>query len=300
VITRARERLPELPMQRMCQLMGVSRSLLYRLPADRSQAQAQEAKLLEAIERITLAFPGYGYRRVAAQLARDGTPVNHKRVLRLMREQGLLCRLKRRWVATTDSAHGLRTYPNLLKNIKASQLTGLDQVWVADITYVRLEEGFCYVAAVLDAFSRRVVGWHISRDIDAVLVVRALEKALEARRPVPGFLHHSDRGVEYACRGYVERLEAVGARISMSRKGCPRDNAQAESFFRTLKVEEVYLQEYASFAQASACIGQFIEAVYNQKRLHSSLGYLPPAEFEEKVKTEVEKANSSSVQNQAR
>jgi putative transposase len=305
VITAAREQLPDLPLERMCQLMGVPRSLLYRIPADRSQSEAQEAELIAAIEGITLAFPGYGYRRVRAQLARDGKLVNHKRVLRLMREQGLLCRLKRRWVATTDSEHGLRTYPNLLKSTKASDLTGLDRVWVADITYVRLEQGFCYVAAVLDALSRRVVGWHISRDIDAALVLRALEKALEARRPGTGFLHHSDRGVQYACRGYVERLEAAGAQISMSRKGCPRDNAKAESFFRTLKVEEVYLQEYASLAQASACIGQFIEAVYNQKRLHqkrlhSSLGYLPPAEFEEKLKADVEKANSSSAQDQTR
>ena len=299
MIALARERLPELPLYRMCQLLGVSRSLLYRPGADKVSQASEETRLIEAIERITVTFPGYGYRRVRAQLARDGNPVNHKRVLRLMREQGLLCRLKRRWMATTDSAHGLRTYPNLLKDTKAGDLRGFDLVWVADITYVRLEQGFCYVAAVLDAFSRRVVGWHISRDIDAALVLRALEKALEARRPAVGFIHHSDRGVQYACRGYVERLEAVGARISMSRKACPRDNAKAESFFRTLKVEEVYLQEYASFAQASACIGQFIEAVYNQKRLHSSLGYLPPAEFEEQVKAEVQKANSSSVQNQA-
>lgn len=217
-----------------------------------------------------------------------------------MREQGLLCRLKRRWVKTTDGEHGLRTYPNLLKDTKVSDLSGSDQVWVADITYVRLAERFCYGAAVLDAFSRPVVGWHVSPDIDAVLVVTVLEKALEARRPEPEFVQHSDRGVQYACRGYGERLEAAGARISMSHKGCPRDNAQAERFFRPLKVEGVYLQEYARFAHASACIGQFIEAVYNQKRLRSAIGYLPPVQFEEKVKAEVEKANSSSAQNQPR
>ena len=219
-----------------------------------------------------------------------------------MREQGLLCRLKRRWVKTTDSAHGLRTFPNLLKDAKASDLSRLDQVWVADITYVRLGEGsgFCYVAAVLDAFSRRVVGWHISRAIDAALVLAVLEKAMTGRNPTPGWIHHSDQGVQYACRGYVERLLAAGARISMSRKGCPRDNAQAESFFRTLKVEEVYLQEYASFAQASACIGQFIEDVYNQKRLHSAIGYVPPAEFEQQLTDKTEKANSSGEPNRTR
>jgi transposase InsO family protein len=174
------------------------------------------------------------------------------------------------------------------------------------ITYVRLGDGsgFCYVAAILDVFSRRVVGWHISRDIDVELVLAALEKALAGREPEPGWIHHSDQGVQYACRGYVGRLTAAGARISMSRRGCPRDNAQAESFFRTLKVEEVYLQveevylqEYGGFAQASACVGQFIEDVYNQKRLHSALGYLPPAEFEQQM---TEKANRSADQQQAR
>ena len=295
MITAARERIPALPLHRMCQILGLSRSLLYRRPAQKSAAEAQEAVLVSAIDQIVLRFPGYGYRRVTAQLAREGHAVNHKRVLRLMQEQGLLCRLKRRWVKTTDSEHGLRTYPNLLQGKKVSDLSGLNQVWVADITYVRLGDGsgFCYVAAILDAFSRRVVGWHMSRDIDAELALAALEKALEWRNPEPGWIHHSDQGVQYACRGYVGRLAAAGAQISMSRRGCPRDNAQAESFFRTLKVEEVYLQEYGGFAQASACIGQFIEAVYNQKRLHSTLGYLPPAEFEQQI--EAEKANTSQV-----
>jgi putative transposase len=299
MIVLARECLPDLPLFRMCQLLRLSRSLVYRPLADRDKEGEEETILIAAIDRIVLRFPGYGYRRVTAQLVRDGFCVNHKRVLRLMREQGLLCRARRQWIKTTDSDHGLTVYPNRLKGVKARDLSALNEVWVADITYVRLGDGsgFCYVAAILDAFSRRVVGWHISREIDAALVLAALEKALEARRPNAGFVHHSDRGVQYACRGYVERLEKAGARISMSRKACPRDNAQAESFFRTLKVEEVYLQEYRNFAHASACVGQFIEAVYNQERLHSALGYLPPAEFEEKIK---EAANYSGYQTSSR
>jgi putative transposase len=295
MIVLARECLPDLPLFRMCQLLGLPRSLVYRPLADRKQERAEETALIAAIDQIVLRFPGYGYRRVTVQLVRDGFRVNHKRVLRLMREQGLLCRARRRWIKTTDSDHGLTVYPNLLKGVKAGDLTALDEVWVSDITYVRLGDGsgFCYVAAILDAFSRRVVGWHISREIDAVLVLVALEKALEAREPNAGFVHPSDRGVQYACRGYVERLEGAGARISMSRKACPRDNAQAESFFRTLKVEEVYLQEYRDFAHASACLGQFIEDVYNQERLHSALGYLPPAVFEQRHR---ETANSSGQQ----
>lgn len=300
MITQARERLPALPLYRMCQLLGLSRSLVYRPLADRRHEQVEDEKLISAIDQIVLRFAGYGYRRVTAHLNREGYGVNHKRVLRLMREQGLLCRPRRRWSKTTDSEHGLRPYTNLLLGKKVSDVAKLNQVWVADITYVRLgnDSGFCYVAAILDAFSRRVVGWHISRDIDAALVLTALEMALKDRNPEPGWIHHSDQGVQYACRGYVERLTAAGARISMSRRGCPQDNAQAESFFRTLKVEEVYLQEYGSFAQASAYISQFIEDVYNQKRLHSALGYLPPAEFEQRI--EAQKANRSAVHEQSR
>lgn len=194
MIAAVRERLPDLPLHRMCQLLGLSRSLAYRPLADKGPEQTQEAALVALIDQIVLRFPGYGYRRVTAQLAREGYVTNHKRVLRLMREQRLLCRLKRRWVKTTDSAHGLRAFPNLLKDAKASNLSRIDQVWVADITYVRLGEGsgFCYVAAILDAFSRRVVGWHISRDIDAALVLAALEKAMTGRNPTPGWIHHSD------------------------------------------------------------------------------------------------------------
>lgn len=271
---------PALPLARACQLLGLNRGSYYRVreePALPTDALA----LRQAIEQVVLEFPAYGYRRVTKSLQRAGWSVNHKRVLRLMREESLLCQLKRRWVRTTDSEHGLTVYPNLLKQAGWRSLTGIDQAWVADLTYIRLPAGFCYLAAILDAYSRKVVGWELSQEIDARLAVAALEQALQARKPAPGWVHHSDQGVQYACRDYVQVLEAAGARISMSGKGRPRDNAQAESFMRTLKHEEVYLQDYQTFTEAKQAIGRFIEAVYNEKRLHSSLGYRPPSEFEE-------------------
>jgi putative transposase len=236
--------------------------------------------LREAIERIVLRFPGYGYRRVTAQWHWEGWAVNHKRVLRLMREECLLCQLRRGWVKTTDSEHGYRRYPNLMKEAGWRQLTGINQAWVGDITSIRLQEEFVYLAVLLDAFSRRVVGWNLSREIDAGLALGALEQALDERQPAPGWIHHSDQGVQYACRQYVERLVAWEAQISMSAKGTPRDNAQAERFMRTLKQEEVYLHEYQGYADSEQSIGRFIEAVYNETRLHSALGYRPPVEFE--------------------
>jgi putative transposase len=265
-----------------CVVLGINRGSYYRhatrLPAARAETDA--VRLRDAIERLVLAFPGYGYRRVTAALKREGWAINQKRVLRVMRQESLLCELKRRWVKTTDSQHGLRVYPNLLANCGWQRLTKIDEAWVADLSYVRLPEGFAYLATILDAFSRRVVGWELSRSLEATVAVAALERALEQRRPPSGLIHHSDRGVQYACREYVERLEAVGARVSMAAKGTPRENAQAESFFRTLKYEEVYLQEYWNYAEAQRSIGRFIDEVYNEKRLHSSLGYRPPSEFE--------------------
>jgi transposase InsO family protein len=238
---------------------------------------AEDLALRDAIEEIVLAFPGYGYRRVTHALARDGWLVNHKRVLRIMREEALLCQLKRRFVPTTDSQHGFRRYPNRIKELVIERL---DQVWVADITYIRLPTAFCYLAAILDACSRRCVGWELSQWIDTALALAALERALWTRRPQPGLIHHSDQGVQYASHDYVNRLEAAGIEISMAGKGNPYENAQAERFFRTLKEEEVYLKEYRTFEEARANIGSFIEDVYNVKRLRSALGYRPPSEFE--------------------
>ncbi len=242
-----------------------------------SSSLEEETRLRDAIERLCLSFPGYGYRRVTAQLRRDGWMVNRKRVLRVMREESLLCRLQKAFRPPSPGSTR-QAYPNLLKGV---ELTVLDQAWVVDITYIRLPQGFVYLACVLDAFSRRCIGWHLSKDIDTALTLCALNNALAARQPAPGLIHHSDRGVQYASGEYVARLTAVGALISMSAAGCPYDNAKAESFFKTLKKEEVYLNQYQNFEEALENIGAFLDDVYNVKRLHSSLGYLPPAEFEE-------------------
>ncbi len=280
MIAQALQEHPHLPLTRLCSALGVSRSWFYERQA-RAELEEQEAdvELRAAIEQLVLEFPGYGYRRITKALARAGWVVNHKRVLRIMREESLLCQLKRRFIPTTDSNHSFRTYQNLLKEMVVN---APDQAWQADITYIRLPTGFAYLAAILDTYSRRCVGWQFSRCIDTSLTLAALDMALSARRieSGSGLIHHSDRGVQYASSAYVARLESVGALPSMSAKGNPYDNAKAESFFKTLKREEVYLKEYRTFAEAEANIGQFIEDVYNQKRLHSSLGYLPPAEFE--------------------
>lgn len=270
------EQFPALSLRRLCQLVGVSRSWYYAHPTADALAE-RDLDVRDAIERVTLEFPGYGYRRVTHALRREGWTVNHKRVLRVMRQESLLCHLKRRYLVTTDSAHGLPIYPNVLAEVTVS---APNQAWVADITYVRLPTSFVYLACLLDAYSRRCVGWKLSRQIDTQLTLDALEMALTQRRPAPGLIHHSDRGVQYASLAYVARLEQAGARVSMSAKGNPYDNAKAESFFKTLKREEVYLQEYRTFTDAETNLGHFIEAVYNWKRLHSSLGYLPPVEFE--------------------
>jgi len=276
VIEQVHDEHPEMSIERLCELMGVSRSWYYKRPCAEEKAH-KDVALRDAIERIVLEFPGYGYRRVTAALRREGWSVNHKRVLRIMREASLLCQLKRRFVPTTDSAHSLGRYPNLIKD---TRIDGLDEVWISDITYVRLPTTFCYLAAILDAYSRKCVGWHLSRFIDTHLTLSALEMALAARRPAPGLIHHSDQGVQYASSEYVLRLEEADAQISMAAVGNPYENAKAESFFRTLKMEEVYLKDYRTFEEAQENIGEFIEEVYNQKRLHSSLGYLPPVEFE--------------------
>jgi transposase InsO family protein len=260
----------------MCARAQVSRAGFYRYrPATRKPDP--DMALRDALQRVALEFPSYGWRRMTAELQRCGWAVNHKRVYRLMREDNLLCLRKRKFVVTTDSDHGLPIYPNLAR---ALVLTGLDQLWVADLTYVRLEQEFVYLAVILDAFSRRVIGWALERTLEAALTGQALRMALVRRRPAPGLVHHSDRGVQYASRDYTQLLQDHGIQISMSRKGNPWDNAACESFIKTLKYEEVYRTEYRDLADARASIGAFLDKVYNQKRLHSALGYLPPAEFE--------------------
>ncbi len=266
-----------LSIQSLCALLGVSRSWYYERLSQPEATPSEDLALRDVIEELVLAFPGYGYRRVTHALARNGWEVNHKRVLRVMREESLLCQLKRRFVATTDSQHGLRRYPNRITDLVIDHL---DQVWVADITYIRLPTAFCYLAAILDACSRRCVGWELSRFIDTELALAALERALWSRRPQSGLIHHSDQGVQYASHGYVDRLEAAGIEVSMAAKGNPYENAKAERFFRPLKTEEVYLKNYETYQDARANIGDFIEEVYNTKRLHSALGYVPPSEFE--------------------
>lgn len=269
---------PELSLRSLCALLGINRAWYYAQRREDLAARAEATRLRDAIERLVLAFPGYGYRRVTRALQRDGWSVNHKRILRVMRQESLLCQLKRRFVTTTDARHAGHIYPNLLRG---AAIDGLDQAWVADITYIRLPTTFAYLACILDAFSRRCIGWHLSRFIDTQLTLGALDRALADRRPTPGLIHHSDRGVQYASATYVARLAGVGARASMSARGNPYENARAESFFKTLKREEVYLKEYRTFEEAQRHLAQFIDDVYNTKRLHSSLGYRPPAEFEE-------------------
>jgi len=259
-----------------CDLAHVSRAGFYRHYEEHEPRQADVA-LRDLIQQIVLENRFYGYRRVTAELDHLGVVANHKRVLRLMRADNLLAVRKQGFVFTTDSQHGYAVYPNLAARLR---LSGVNQLWVADITYVRLRETFLYVAIVMDAYSRRVVGWDLGEDLRAELALGALNRALADRHIEPGIVHHSDRGVQYCCHAYVEKLRAHDFAISMSRTGNPYDNAKAESFMKTLKSEEVYLHQYRDQEEARASIQHFIEEVYNRKRLHSALGYRPPEEFE--------------------
>jgi transposase InsO family protein len=265
-----------IPIRRMCQLAQVSRAGFYRWRKAPEPA-ARDMDLRDDIQRIALEFPCYGWRRVTAELRRRGWTVNHKRVKRIMREDNLLCLRRNKFVVTTDSGHNRPVYPNLAAEMA---LTGMDQLWVADITYIRLEAEFIYLAVVIDAWSRRVLGWALERRMEDDLAIAALKRALLLRQPPPGLVHHSDRGSQYASGDYTDLLKAHGCRISMSHKASPWENAGCESWMKTLKHEEVNRQEYRDLAEAHTSIGRFIDQVYNHKRLHSALGYRPPAEFE--------------------
>jgi putative transposase len=234
-----------------------------------------------ALERVLLDYPTCGYQRATVYLQREGFQVNPKRVYRLMREAGWLQARSRRTVRTTDSQHGFAVYPNLLPDCGWRTLTAPNQAWGADLTYIRLGGGFCYLAVLLDLFSRRIVGWHLSESLEAKGPLAALKMGLETRKPPPGWIHHSDRGVQYACQEYVRQLRVASARISMTAVGEPKQNAPTERWMRTIKEEEVDLQEYRTLTEAKQAIGRFIEEVYNRKRVHSALGNRPPSEFEE-------------------
>jgi transposase InsO family protein len=264
----------------MVKLGRVSRSGFYRFD-ETGPDPDRDMDLRDAIQKIALEWPSYGRPRITNELRRRGWQVNPKRVYRLMREDNLLCVRKRKFVVTTDSNHTRKVYPNLARNMI---LTETDQLWRADITYIRLRDEFVFLAVILDAYSRRVIGWALDRTMEDSLTLTALRMALSYRAVQAGLVHHSDRGSQYASNDYTDLLKANGIEISMSRKGNPWDNAACESFMKTLKYEEVLRNEYRDLAEARASIREFLEKVYNQKRLHSALGYVPPAEFERNQK----------------
>jgi putative transposase len=270
-----------LTIERMCQLAQVSRAGFYRWLQEPQPVEA-EMEVRSAIQQIAMEHRRrYGYRRISAELRRRGMPVNHKRVARIMREDNLLAVQPRQFVVTTKSDHKLEVYLNLARRMK---LTGVDQLWVADIPYIRLKTEFVYLAVILDGFSRKVVGWSLERTLASCLAMAALEEAIATRKPPPGLVHHSDRGVQYASEEYVAVLEKHGMIPSMSRPANPYDNASCESFMKTLKREEIYANQYSDLDHLRINIEEFIEQYYNRQRLHSALGYCSPEEFEQQAK----------------
>ena len=281
-----------LGIERMCQLAQVSRAGFYRYRQEKTPVE-EDMELRAAIQQIVLEHRRrYGYRRVSAELRRRGMLANHKRVARIMREDNLLAVQPRQFVVTTDSNHELEVYLNLAYRMK---LTGIDQLWVADITYIRLRVEFVYLAVILDGFSRKVVGWELDRTLAARLPLAALEKAIAKRQPRPGLIHHSDRGVQYASGEYVAILNQHQMIPSMSRPANPYDNASCESFMKTLKREEIYANAYENLEHLRANLEIFLEQYYNQQRLHSALGYRSPEEFERQAQCQSEAANAKAA-----
>lgn len=274
--------------------MKIAPSTYYYKAKRSPEQEAYEAKLKERIEAIVKEFAGYGYRRVTEQLKREKHRVNHKRIERLMQEMQLQCKQPKAYKVTTNSNHRFPRYPNLIKGVVP---TALNQIWVADITYIHLARGYVYLAAILDLFSRKVIGYALLLSLDASFAIGALKMAMENRRPSPGCIHHSDQGVQYACREYVDVLKEQGIISSMSSKGNPYHNANAESFFKTFKYEEVYLNDYQTIDDVAERVPYFLEEVYNAKRLHSSLGYLSPNEFEARLNNENSNTDGSNGNN---
>lgn len=270
-------------LQRMCELAGVSRASFYRDWEQKAPSEAEVA-LRDAVQRTALAHRDHGYRRITPLIQRAGFVVGEEKVRRILRSDNLLAVRRRKFVATTDSNHRFRIHPNLAESM---ELTAVNQLWVADITYIRLQREFVFLAVVLDAFSRKAISWELGRSLETKLALAALEAAIARRHPRPGLVHHSDRGTQYASNDYVRRLEACGAHLSMSRPASPWENGKCESFIKTLKREEIDARRYASFAELRQHVDEFMEQIYNKVRLHSALDYRSPEEFEQSQKPEV-------------
>ena len=267
----------------MCELAGVSRASFYRDWEQKAPSEAEMA-LRDAIQRTALAHRDHGYRRITPLLQRAGFVVGQEKVRRILRSDNLLAVRRRKFVVTTDSNHRFRIHPNLAESM---ELTAVNQLWVADITYIRLQREFVFLAVVLDAFSRKAIGWELGRTLETKLALAALEEAIASRHPQPGLVHHSDRGTQYASNDYLQRLEACGAHLSMSRPASPWENGKCESFIKTLKREEIDARRYASFAELRQHVDEFMDQIYNKVRLHSALGYRSPEEFEQSQTREV-------------